>query len=68
MCYPENPTQNPAAKNASEDVYDLLIFELERDEIENAFRIANINFNHAFLQGPMDPILTLELEQQIEFE
>ena len=47
MCYSENLAQHSTAKNASEDVYDLLIFEHERVEIENAMQLANATFNNA---------------------
>jgi len=73
MCYPENLAQNPTAKPASEDVHDLLNLEHERTEIENAFQIANINFNNAsfnienvndaFSQATIDSIETLEQVQ-----
>jgi len=47
MCCTKKYCQNPAAENASEDVYDLLIYEPDRAEIEAAFRIANTIFNNA---------------------
>ena len=47
MCYPENLAQHPTTENASKDVYDLLIFEHERVEIENAMQLANAIFNNA---------------------
>jgi len=56
MCYLENSATNPAAENASEDVYDLLIFEYEREAIQIQIQFANIAFNNAFIQTPLDSI------------
>jgi len=56
MFYLENSATNPAAENASEDVYDLLIFEPEREAIEIEIQFANIAFNNAFIQIPLDSI------------
>jgi hypothetical protein len=50
MCYP--PT--PPAENASEDIFDLLIFEPERDEMQNALQLNNATLNVAFFQIPLD--------------
>lgn len=74
MCYTQNLAAKPAAEPASEDVYDLLILEYERTELENMFRIANINFNNAilhienindaFIQLPLDPIVNPQPQLQ----
>ena len=58
MCYP----QIPVIGNSSEDVFDLLILDTEREETENAIRIANAKFNNVFFQG-----IILEQEQPFEY-
>lgn len=63
MCYP----QIPAIENSSEDVFDLLILETEREETENAIRIANANFNNVFLQGIIESLPISEQEQPFEY-
>jgi len=59
MCYP----QTPATENANEDVFDLLIFEPEREEIEIALQFTNSTFNNAFVQIPLDAIPIQEYKQ-----
>ena len=63
MCYP----QIPAIENSSEDVFDLLILETEREETENAIRIANANFNNVFLQGIIEPLPIPAQEPPFEY-
>jgi hypothetical protein len=74
MCYPDKL----AAENSSEDVFDLIIFEPERAEIEIAFRTENANFNNAFefsqntygiQNAPIafDETLTNFIEEESEF-
>lgn len=64
---------------ASKDVYDFLILEHEHTELENMFRIANVNFNNAilhiesindaFIQLPLNPVVNPQPQlQSHEFE
>lgn len=56
MCFPLTPKAPPS----TEDVYDLIIFEPEREEIEDALRAMNQAFNEAFLLVPSYPLQTEE--------
>ena len=42
---------NNSNENSSEDVFDLLIFEPERDEVETTLRNINQAFTNAFVQS-----------------
>lgn len=56
MCFPQRP---PKEYISSEDVFDLLINESERVEVEIALRQANQNFNEIFV-STNQPINHLE--------
>ena len=61
MCSPPISPIN----NSSEDVYDLLILESEREETEQRFRIENRNFNIAFTLDIMEQEQPFEMDYQV---
>ena len=64
MCYPIISI----VENSSKDVFDLLIFEPERDEVETTLRNINQAFTNAFVQSEATNFNEAYLDFIEEFE